>query len=365
MKHIKYVTISIVVFFSAFLTSQINNDIKAFYEQTYQKEKDKFFECLNNEELDLVDQLYTKCKLSLPLKDSSYIVLNKPILDVIDLLPDVEKYKAIKKSPPKYPSLMQRKGQMGYVIIRFDINKDGNVENTMVVNGFCGDIYNPMTKYETCDYFNKNALKAISNFEYTPTRVNGYEIRHNNLLHKFSFAMAENERIELKKARGEYNKIILALKKDDLIGALNIANQNLENDNHFLYQKAAIKFKQKKYAESVDLFYEFSNKVTEDRQAIKENFHISTFSMLISSLFNLGRFEEIIELEKDYLIYISNRNKISTASPITDFYIGASYANLGNFSKGIFYISKAQKNVGSKAEYNYIDSVIKQLKGYY
>lgn len=270
MKHIKYITISMVVFFSSFLTSQINNDIKAFYEQTYQIEKDKFLECLNNEGLDLVDQLYTKCELSMPLKDSSHIVLNKQILDVIDFLPDVKKYKAIKKSPPKYPSLMQRKGQMGYVIIRFDITKDGNVENTMVMNGFCGDIYNPMTKYETCDYFNKNALKAISNFKYTPTLVNGYEIRHNNLLHKFSFAMAENERIELKKARGEYNKIILALQKDDLIGALKIANQNLENDNHFLYQKAAIKFKQRNMLKALTYFMSFLIKLQKIGRLLKK-----------------------------------------------------------------------------------------------
>ena len=363
MKLIKYITASLVVFFSSVLTSQINNDIKAFYEQTYHKEKNKFLECLNKEGLDSIDQIYTKCELSKNLKDSSYIVLNKPTLDVLDLLPGVEKYKATKKSSPEYPSLMQRRGRMGYVIIRFDINKDGNVENPSVANGLCGDIYNPMTKYRTCDYFNNSALKAISNFEYIPTRVNGFEIRHANLLHKFTFVM-ENERIELNKARGEYNKIILAINKNDLVSALKIANKNLKNDSLFLYQKAAIKFKQKKYAESVDLFYEFSNKVTEERQVVKENFHITAFSMLVTSLFNLGRFEDIVELEKEYLFYIDNRNKISTALPITDFYIGASLANLGNLTQGIFYITKSQKNVSSKAEYDYIDSVIQQLKDY-
>ena len=112
------------------------------------------------------------------------------------------------------------------------------------------------------------------------------------------------------------------------------------------------------------IFHEFLNKITEDKQSANENFYISTFSMLISSLYNLGRFEEIIELEKDYLEYTHNRNKISTSSPITDFYIGASYANLGNFKKGIFYITKAQKNITSEAEYAYIDSVIKQIVNY-
>ena len=36
---------------------------------------------------------------------------------------------------------------------------------------------------------NSTLNKAISNFKYTPTLVNGYEIRHNNLLHKFSFLL--------------------------------------------------------------------------------------------------------------------------------------------------------------------------------
>ena len=91
-----------------------------------------------------------------------------------------------------------------------------------------------------------------------------------------------------------------------------------------------IKFKQKEYTESVDLFYEFANKITEEKQLLNESFYISSFSMLVSSLFNLGRFEEIIDLEKDYLEYTQNRNKISTTSPITDFYIGASAESIGH-----------------------------------
>jgi TonB family protein len=362
MRRIKYLIIFFI--FSSYSAAGINVEIKNFYERVFEEEKSKFLKCVLDEGYLLENQIYTRCEISESIRSASYIIYNNRNIDIFDLLPKSKKYKAVKKNPPLYPEKMQQRGQMGYVVIKFDINENGKVENPIVDKGFCGNMFNPMAKFNTCSSFDKAALNAIKKFEYTPSQLNGKIIRHNNLYHKFSFIFADTEKIEVRGYRQSYNKLIIALKANDLSKALKIANANIENDIHFLYQKAAIKFKQKEYTESVDLFYEFANKITEEKQLLNESFYISSFSMLVSSLFNLGRFEEIIDLEKDYLEYTHNRNKISTTSPITDFYIGASFANLGNFSDGIIYIIQAQKNVGGVAEYEYIDSVIKQIMDY-
>ena len=356
----------IILIFSSYISSsaEINNEIKIFYEKVFEEEKNNLLQCISDEGLHPENKIHTKCKISKSMRDASYMIHNKRNIDIIDFLPEFKKYKAIKKQHPKYPMNMQYRGQGGYVIVSFDLNEQGKVENPVAEKGFCGNMYNPMTTYEACSFFNNAAVNAIRKFEYMPSQYKGINIRQDNLKHRFSFIMGDTEKIELKNSASAYNNLIRAIKKDDLGKALEIANKNIKSNNYFIYQKAAIKYKQQKYDESVKLFYEFLNKITEDKHSVNENFYVSSFSMLISSLFNLGSFEEIIELEKNYLEYTHNRNKISTSSPITDFYIGASYANLGNFKKGIFYITKAQKNISSEAEYAYIDSVIKQIVNY-
>lgn len=364
MKLIRFTII--ILIFSSYISSsaEINNEIKIFYEKVFEEEKNNLLQCISDEGLHPENKIHTNCKISKSMRDASYMIHNKRNIDIIDFLPEFKKYRAIKKQHPKYPAESHFKRRMGYVIVNFDINEQGKVENPRAEKGFCGNMYNPMTKFEACSLFNNAAVNAIRKFEYIPSQYKGINIRHDNLYHKFSFILEDTEKIELKNSVSAYNNLIRAIKKNDLDKALEIANKNIKKNNYFIYQKAAIRFEQQKYNDSVELFYEFLNKITEDKQSANENFYISTFSMLISSLYNLGRFEEIIELEKDYLEYTHNRNKISTSSPITDFYIGASYANLGNFKKGIFYITKAQKNITSEAEYVYIDSVIKQIINY-
>ena len=104
-----------------------------------------------------------------------------------------------------------------------------------------------------------------------------------------------------------------------------------------------------------------------------EQYYVSSFSMLVASLFNLGRYQEITNLEKNYKIYSTSLevNYLtilieSTANMLsmTDFFIGIAYVNTGNIPKGAYYMTLASRNAVSKGQSDYYDSFINQISSY-
>ena len=69
--------------------------------------------------------------------------------------------------------------------------------------------------------------------------------------------MAQEKNVLLDGGANQYNKLISAMKRNEFERALKIANENLEKDSYFLYQKAVIKFYMKDYKQSVELFNKF------------------------------------------------------------------------------------------------------------
>ena len=97
--------------------------------------------------------------------------------------------------------------------------------------------------------------------------------------------------------------------------------------------------------------------------------------MLVASLFNLGRYQEITNLEKNYkiystglhrsrLVYSSDRNSTANMLSMTDFFIGIAYVNTGNIPKGAYYMTLASRSAVSKGQSDYYDSFINQISSY-
>ncbi len=143
-----------------------------------------------------------------------------------------------------------------------------------------------------------------------------------------------------------------------------LANKNIENDSYFIFQKAAIKFSQKNYTESLELLEKFQLSTINQDKEINEQFYVISFSMQVDSLFNLGRYQEIIDLEKNYKIYSSDRQKYKNLLSMTNFYMGAAYINTGNIPKGAYYMTLASRNAVSKGQSDYFDSFIDQISSY-
>ena len=362
MKLTKYFLILIIANFS--LATKANDILLDYFKRVYMEEKNNFLACVHAENLSTINRIYTNCEITALLKEAAYILNNKKDITSFDLIEDFQKYKKISSPIPGYPNIMQKKGEMGFVVVSFDISDKGNTENHKIVNGYCGDVYNPQTKFIECDFFNPSALRAAKKLKYHPSQFEGKSIRTNDVRHRFTYAMQPASNIQINKKTKEYKKLINALEENNFELGLEIANENISFDPYFAYQKAAINFYMENYTDSIEAFKDLSIKIQEQNKEIKEEYYVTSFSMLINALFNTGKYEDIIELEENYNDYLIERPKYQNLLAMTNFFIGATFINTGNIHKGAFYMTLASRSASSKAQSDYFDSYINKLASY-
>ncbi|MDB4158246.1 hypothetical protein N9730_00600 [Gammaproteobacteria bacterium] len=364
MKHIKIWITLLLINFSLIIQGDTNPILISYFGKVFEDEKSKFLQCVASENLIPEDQIYTDCKISELAKDSAYILYSNKELDSADLLDEFKRFKSKKKTSLQYPRSMLAKEEMGRVIVEFDINQLGATENHEIQKGLCGNLYDPQTELKPCKGFNTSSLQAAKKLKYLPTSFKEMPITHKRVKHSFTFIMEQNPTVQISKGARSYNKLLAAMKKNDFKTALIIANKNIENDSYFIFQKAAIKFSQKNYTESLELLEKFQLSTINQDKEIIEQYYVISFSMQVDALFNLGRYQEIIDLEKNYKIYSSDRQKYKNLLSMTNFYMGAAYINTGNIPKGAYYMTLASRNAVSKGQSDYFDSFIDQISSY-
>ena len=362
MKHIKFFLI--IYTFSIAVGASTNPTLLNYFEKIYSEEVNKFLSCIENEGLSKKEQIYSDCRISEELKDAAFIIHNKKTVSSYDFLDHILAYKSIKKVRPVYPRKMAEKGEMGYLIAKFDIDKNGKTINYQIIDRQCGNLYNPRTKFIDCNDFDRATLAAVKKLKYEPTQINNEPIVHRDVLHSFTFLMDQEKNVRLDSGVNQYNTLIAAMKRNEFERALKIANENLDKDSYFLYQKAVIKFYMKNFKQSIELFNKFSNEVTLSKKEINDEYHVTSFSMLIAALFNLGQYQEIVNLEKNYKIYAKERAEYASLLTMTNFYIGAAFINSGNIPKGAFYMTLASRNASSKAQSDYLNSFVDKISSY-
>jgi len=364
MKPIKILSGFLVIFFSVSINATTNIVLKNYFEKTFLEEKVKFLECVEQEGLPDNNQLYSSCEITDKLSDAAFILYDIKSISAINLLDHIKKYRPIRKEPAMYPSEMLKKSEMGYVILKFDISKSGKTINHTILEGLCGNIFNPLTVFQACEDFNNSALRAAKKLLYEPSRANGLPIETKDVKHRFTFLMAEKETIHIDKGVNAYKKLIKAINKNDFDNALMIANKNIKNDSLFLYQKAITEFYMNDFEKSIETFQNFLDRILEENKDIDERYFVMSFSMQVAALFNLGRYQEVINLEQSYKGYLFERKKYRELLSITNFYIGASFANVGNFHRAAYYIALADNASSSKTQSDYFKTVVSQISSY-
>ena len=361
MKHIKLFCFLILV--SLPLHSEQNQDIENYFLKVYENEKLEFLDCVDQEGLELDKQINTKCKISSIAEDAAYFLYDKKSLTPSDFLDQFSRYRSIKKQPAIYPRRALGLSTEGYAIVSFTITETGSVEDAKSIEGWCGNVRNPYTQYQPCKIFNIAALKAAKNFKYEPAKQDGKNIRVKNVLHRLTFIMADALTFRHRKS-GEYNNVLKAIEKRDFEEAIGIAESNLEYDYIFMNQIANAKYQQGNYLEARNWSNKFKDELLNDQREMPEGIIVRSFMVLISSLFNLGEYEELIKLEPEFNDYIKERKKYNELLAMTNFYFGVSYINTGNINKGAYYLGLAAKNSKSKDQLDYISSVINKISSY-
>ena len=98
----------------------------------------------------------------------------------------------IEEVTPVYPRRAKERGTQGYSLVKFTITETGTVEDVIVVEGYCGDPTNPETVFRPCSMFNSSSSRAALKLKYKTKVVNGKAVSTEDVLHRFTFVMADD-----------------------------------------------------------------------------------------------------------------------------------------------------------------------------
>jgi len=363
MKHIKIFCLLALITFP--LQSALNKNIENYFLEVYENEKLEFLDCIEKEGLKSDKQIYTKCKISDKAKDAVFFLYNKKNLTSYDFLDQFTPYKKINKVIPKYPRKAQAKGTEGFVVVEYTISDDGEVLNPKILKSKCGDRRSPFTKYKSCIVFDREALRLAKNLRYEPAKFEGKKISSTNALHSFTFLMEEDDLLIRQRKANNFYEAQKAIRGKNFERAIMIAQENIEFDYMFMSIMASAYYQQGKYLESKEWSNKLKEELLKDGRKIPETMIVIIYEILIASLFNLGEYDAIINLEEEFSIYSKERADYRKLLVMTNFYYGVSYINTGNITKGAYYLGFAAKNTESKDQLDYINSVIDQISSYF
>ena len=363
MKHTKT-----TILFSIFLCNSIysTENIETYFENVYLDEKNKFLKCIEDENLVGINKINTKCSISKRIEQSAYILYEKERLHKEDILDNFQRFSKTDKSKTikvNYPRSMQERGAMGFVLLNFDIDKDGNTKNIKVLEGKCGNMYSPFTTFDKCNSFNSSAKQYMNKIKYNPTTFEGREIDSMNNKHSISYFLDGEEPFDIKNL-SDYRKLIRHIKNEKLIKASELAKKNLEKESIFLFLLARINYLNKNYDEAERYFKSFIQEVEANKDEIPEGILTSTASLMIESMFKQGKYEDIIKMSSNIDTYLKNRKTFSEVIGITHLYIGISLLNTGKVEDGAYYLISSKRKIKNEAQITFINSVLNNASNY-
>ena len=103
-------------------------------------------------------------------------------------------YIPLLKVQPIYPRRAQERGTQGFSIVSFTITESGTVEDAKALEGYCGDpTPEATTEMRPCSLFNSASVRASAKLKYKPKIVDGKATRVEDVLHRFTFIMADDD----------------------------------------------------------------------------------------------------------------------------------------------------------------------------
>ena len=356
------------ILFSIFLCNSIYSTeiIETYFENVYLDEKNEFLKCIADENLVGSNKINTKCSITERIEKSAYVLYEKERLHKEDLLDNFQRFSKTDKSrniKVNYPRSMREGGTMGFVLLNFDIDKDGNTKNIEVLEGKCGNMYSPFTSFDQCNSFNSSAIQYMNKVKYNPTTFDGKEIDSMNNKHSISYFLDGEEPLDIKNL-SDYRKLISHIQNEKLIKASELAKKNLEKESIFLFQLARINYLNKNYDEAERYFKSFIQEVEANKDEIPEGILTLTASLMIESMFKQGKYEEIIKMSSNIDTYLKNRKTFSEVIGITHLYIGISLLNIGNIEDGAYYLISSKRKIKNEAQITFINNVLSNASNY-
>tara|TARA_E500000178_G_scaffold350285_1_gene408903 strand:- start:770 stop:1861 length:1092 start_codon:yes stop_codon:yes gene_type:complete len=347
-----------------FLTSNLirANIVDDYFYNVLEEEKNIFNKCVIDEKLIGPDKLNTNCEISKRIKHATYIIENKEKIAKADILDGFKKYQRITNNKLLYPSNMERKNKMGYVILDFDIDENGNTKNIKIQESKCGNMHSPLSNFKPCRGFNSSAINYIKSTKYKPTLFKETAIYSRNAKYRLKFILDSVEiKLNSSKSLKEYKKLLKLIKEKKFKEATKIAIENKDSNNEFLYELSRIKYIEKDYNSSINYMNLFFNNVEDQKDEIPEYMLTGGASIMIESLYNIGDFEKVVKLSEKLDIYLLQNKTFEEILAIANMYIGASHVNLSNIEEGIYYLVRSKRMSTEDKQMEFIQNLINNV----
>ena len=156
------------------------------------------------------------------------------------------------------------------------------------------------------------------------------------------------------------NKIITK----DYDKAAAIAQNYIEYDNIFLFEKARAHYFNEEYLQASTALFKFIELTKDEKYRYPEEVLLSSLIILVDSLYFSEDFKKIISLDNNVSNYIKEKPQYRRNLAMTNLYLGTAYVNTGDVEKGLYYLSIARKYAPSDQQIQYIDNVINQAANY-
>ena len=362
MKLIKTKLLLLLLLTSFFIRANVVDD---YFYSVLEEEKNIFKKCVKDEKLIGPDKLNTNCEISKRIKHATYIIENKEKIAKADILDGFKKYQRITNNKLLYPSNMQRKGKMGYVILDFDIDEDGNTKNIKIQEGMCGNMHSPLANFKPCKGFNNSAIYYIKNTKYKPTLFKERPIYSKNAKHKMSFILDGAEiKLNSSKSLYEYKKALKLIKEKKFQEASKIAFENKDSDNEFLYELSRINHIEGDYKASANYMSLFFKNVEDQKDEIPEYMLTGGASIMIESLYSIADYQKVVELSKKLNLYLAHRKEFEDVLAIANMYIGISHVNLRNIEEGLYYLVRSKRMSSEEEQMEFIQNLINSVSNF-
>lgn len=341
-----------------------NTMTKKYFLNIFDAELSSFKNCIKSEGLNEESYINTNCKISKALHDAAFILQGKKNIQAIDLLDNFTKFKKIKNSTPRYPKNMLEFGETGYVIVEYDITEKGKIANEEIKEAWCGNVSSPYTEFQPCSFFNRESLTSVVKFKYKPSKYENKPVYTKNVKHKFTFSLNPKLSKMKDKVDKAYDQVRSKIIAKDYAQATEIAQNYIEYDNIFLFEKARAHYFNEEYLKASESLFTFIESLDGEKYRYPEEVLLSSLIILVDSLYFAEQFEKIIDLDTNISYYIKEKPKFRRNLAMTSLYLGTSYVNTGDTRKGIYHLGIARKYAVSDEQVRYIDNVINQIANY-
>ena len=98
----------------------------------------------------------------------------------------------------------------GYVIVSFDISKEGKTINHKIKESVCGRFTYVFSDLNNCSIFNASALNAARQLSYMPAKYDNQNIDMLDSAHRFTYKMSKDGKAPLDVKKNKFQDFIEA-----------------------------------------------------------------------------------------------------------------------------------------------------------